>query len=331
MAKVVLGLGASHSPLVVVDASMWEARAESDRRATELIDRDGRTRSYAEIAASSGGRYASAATLEHFREQFAAVQTALDRLAREMEQARPDVVVIVGDDHHELYSPAGMPALSIFYGDKVVTHKFAQRPGFDGEFLRALSTGYAMDRHHEFDCDAALAREIIEGMVAREFDVTASDRVAEPAKAGFGHAFGFVVTRLMERWRVPIVPVSLNTYFPPNQPTPSRCYDMGVALRAAIDASGSSARVAIVASGGLSHFVTNPELDGIVLGALRAGDGEPLRRLPAELLRSGSSEIRNWIMVAGALHGVKTSWSEYIPVYRTLAGTGIGLAFARWA
>ncbi|MGH7933924.1 MAG: extradiol ring-cleavage dioxygenase, partial [Candidatus Binataceae bacterium] len=71
-------------------------------------------------------------------------------------------------------------------------------------------------------------------------------------------------------------------------------------------------------------------LDGVVLGSLRSGDSVPLRTLPLELLLSGSSEIRNWIMTAGAFDGVKTAWSEYVPVYRTPAGTGIGLAFARW-
>ncbi|MGH7932087.1 MAG: hypothetical protein ACREQN_02860, partial [Candidatus Binataceae bacterium] len=266
MAKVVLGLGTSHSPLVVTNASMWEARAASDRHATDLIDRDGRIRTYAEIASTAGDRYMRAATLEHFREQSAAVQRALDRLAAEMEQARPDVVAIVGDDHHELYSPASMPAIAIHYGNKVVTYKYPERPGVDPSFMRAMSAGYAMDRHHEFDCDAGLAREIIERMVAGGVDVSASAEVPEPEKAGFGHAFGFVVTRLMARWRVPIIPISLNTYYPPNQPTPSRCYDMGIALRAAIEASGANARVAIVASGGLSHFVTNEELDGVVLG-----------------------------------------------------------------
>jgi len=48
-----------------------------------------------------------------------------------------------------------------------------------------------------------------------------------------------------------------------------------------------------------------------------------------ELLNSGSSEIRNWIAVAAMFQSVKAKWSEYLPVYRTVAGTGIGLAFAR--
>jgi hypothetical protein len=86
----------------------------------------------------------------------------------------------------------------------------------------------------------------------------------------------------------------------------------------------------VIASGGLSHFVTNEPLDHRIIDALKSGDGTDLCRLPAKLLKSGSSEIRNWIAVAGILDGVKVTWIEYVPVYRTPAGTGIGLAFARW-
>jgi aromatic ring-opening dioxygenase catalytic subunit (LigB family) len=129
--------------------------------------------------------------------------------------------------------------------------------------------------------------------------------------------------------RAPILPVMLNCYYPPNQPTPARCYAIGRALRAAIESSKLDRRVAIVASGGLSHFVTNEELDNRVLDALNTGHTSELSRLPVELLNSGSSEIRNWIAVAAMFEGVKAKWFEYLPVYRTVAGTGIGLAFAR--
>jgi hypothetical protein len=53
--------------------------------------------------------------------------------------------------------------------------------------------------------------------------------------------------------------------------------------------------------------------------------------LPAELLNSGSSEIRNWITVGGALGDLRNDFTEYYPVYRTPAGTGCGMAFASWS
>ena len=50
---------------------------------------------------------------------------------------------------------------------------------------------------------------------------------------------------------------------------------------------------------------------------------------PAKL-NSGSSEIRNWIVVAGVAERLKTQWQEYVPLYRSPAGTGCGMAFAAW-
>jgi len=68
-----------------------------------------------------------------------------------------------------------------------------------------------------------------------------------------------------------------------------------------------------------------------LLTALRAGSEEQLRAIPPKLLNAGSSEIRNWIAVAAACKHLKLVWDEYIPVYRTPAGTGCGLGFACWS
>jgi hypothetical protein len=47
-------------------------------------------------------------------------------------------------------------------------------------------------------------------------------------------------------------------------------------------------------------------------------------------LRSGSSEILNWILAAGALEGLTADWTRYLPVCRTPAGSGIGMGFLIW-
>lgn len=328
MAQLVSGLGTSHSPLVVTDARMWEQRAISDRNNPDLYNRDGERCTYEDLV-RSGTSYERESALENLTRQSHASQAALDRLAAELAAARPDVVMIVGDDQHELFDAGNMPAVSIFYGDKATTQTFGQRRIGDPEFMRVLSEGYAMDRHHEFACDSELARDLIGYLIEAGIDIGASLRVSDPQTHGFGHAYGFVLKRLMANVRAPILPVLLNCYYPPNQPTPARCYAIGRALRAAIESSELDRRIAIVASGGLSHFVTNEELDRRVLAALKNGDPSDLCRIPVKVLNSGSSEIRNWIAVAAIFEGVKANWLEYLPVYRTLAGTGIGLAFAR--
>ena len=54
---------------------------------------------------------------------------------------------------------------------------------------------------------------------------------------GMGHAFGFIYGRIFGGKEIPIVPVMLNTYYAPNQPSPRRCFQLGKALRKAVEDS----------------------------------------------------------------------------------------------
>ena len=87
----------------------------------------------------------------------------------------------------------------------------------------------------------------------------------------------------------------------------------------------------MVASGGLSHFVVDEELDRQLLKAMCDNDAETLRSIAPERMQSGTSEGLNWIAAAGAGTHLATRWVEYVPAWRTPAGTGIGLAFGLWA
>jgi hypothetical protein len=89
-------------------------------------------------------------------------------------------------------------------------------------------------------------------------------------------------------------------------------------------------RVAVIASGGLSHFVVDEELDRKVLNGLEPANMDSLATIAPGALNSGSSEILNWIMTAGAVGHLPLAWSEYEPVRRTPAGTGCGVGFACW-
>jgi 3-O-methylgallate 3,4-dioxygenase len=170
---------------------------------------------------------------------------------------------------------------------------------------------------------------MINSLVDQEFDPVASDRL--PEGKGEGHAFAFVRKRLMADPELPVVPVLLNTYFPPTQPTPRRCYKLGQAIRAAVDSYPGDARIGIVGSGGLSHFVVDEALDRAVIDACRRNDAAALQSLPRKKLNSGSSEIRMWICAAGASEHLDVQWSSYTPGYRTPAGSGTGLGFVYWS
>ena len=83
-----------------------------------------------------------------------------------------------------------------------------------------------------------------------------------------------------------------------------------------------------MASGGLSHFVVDEAFDHAVIEALRQKDTAFFRNAPLTKLMSGSSEMRNWICLAGTLGQLEMHWVSYVPGYRTPALSGTGLCFA---
>jgi hypothetical protein len=330
MSEIVLGLATSHSPLLTIQPALWSQRAQDDMRRQKTYLTDGRVLTYEEVAAEVGDVHAAQATPENFARQAVAAQGMLDRLTEELQRARPDVLVIVGDDQEELFDKSHMPALAIYSGEEIVMFPRGQVTADLPEWRKQSTQGYAMDAAHRHPGAPRLAVHLIERLISNGVDLSVASKVQEPAKAGFGHAFGFILRRLCSDRKIPIVPVMLNTYYPPNVPTPSRCYDIGALIAAAIEAAPESQRVAIIASGGMTHFMTDEAFDRRVLQALIEHDSHALRTLPVHALRSGTSEILNWVMVAGAMQKLNVTYSDYIPIRRTPAGTGIGLGFVCW-
>ena len=329
MAKLVLGIGTSHSPLMVLSPDQWYQRAEVDYKNPRLTLSDGREMSYPELVAYQGEHYGDIAVPAEFEKRSAQCHACLDRLADDLVTADPDVVVVVGDDQNELVSLSNNPAFAIFYGDEVKTTD-ERNQEHQPDWARRSSPSYLMDKVHHLPGAKALALDVIGGLIARHVDVGALAQVDDPKLRGFGHAFGFVAHRLMREKPIPMLPVLLNTYYAPNVVRAARAYDIGVALRGAVEDSPLDLRVAVVASGGLSHFVVDEKLDRQVMAGLHKGHGELLRSIPPEALKSGSSEILNWVLTAGAASNMDVDWSEFIPIYRTPAGTGLGAAFACW-
>ncbi|HEX4534877.1 MAG TPA: hypothetical protein VH000_11645 [Rhizomicrobium sp.] len=328
MSRIVLGLATSHSPLLTFGVDTWSERSGDDMK-RRLNLSDGRMISYDDLKAERGEPFVTQSSRDHLEAQSDACQQSLDRLADTLEKVSPDLVVVVGDDQAELFSLANMPAISIFYGEKILTHPWGEVDGNMPNWKRKAAVGYGMDRVHHYQGAPEAALSAIKGLIERGVDIAGASDVADPHKAGFGHAYGFIAERLFRGKQYPILPVLLNTYFKPNVPTSARCYDIGSKLREVLEATGDL-RIAVVASGGLSHFVTDEALDRGVLDAIRAGDADHLRSVPPEALRSGSSEILNWILAAGAAEKLTVDWSNYLPIYRTPAGSGIGLGFMSW-
>jgi hypothetical protein len=268
--------------------------------------------------------------MDVLRERAARCQDALDRLSATIAGADLDALIVVGDDQKEQFHEDNMPSILVYWGETIengVLHESERAP----DWWRLARSMYHEDDEtgpRAYPVASDLARHLIGQLVENQFDVSHAKTL--PRDRGEGHAFGFVHRRLMKDKITPIVPIAMNTYFPPNQPTPKRCNALGAALRDAVRSFPGKQRIGIMASGGLSHFTVNEELDRMVLRACKDKDNAALAGIPATKLTSGSSEIRNWIAIAAACDHLDVTWSDYVPCYRSLAGTGMGMGFAVW-
>jgi hypothetical protein len=327
MARIVLGLATSHTPQLSTPPEVWPLHGENDRKNPWLFDRAGKRVTYDEVlAAADPGIPARELTPDKQRERHAGAQRAVAHLQDALAEAAPDVVVVFGDDQAEIFPHQFRPALMVHHGETApnMPDLFTRAPYEAG---RKAGWAYGPERA-TIPIQAELGQHIVDHLIDQEFDLATSTRLDNGM--GLGHAFGFIFGRIMNGRTVPMVPVIINTLYPPNQPTPGRCYELGQAVRKAIEDWPSDARVAIAGSGGLSHFVIDEEIDQRFIAALRSQKAEDFASLPRERLESGTGELRSWTGAAGALEGLDLDYMEYYPCYRSPAGTGVAMGFALW-
>ncbi|MBI3328039.1 MAG: extradiol ring-cleavage dioxygenase [Nitrospinae bacterium] len=323
MARIALGLATSHSPQLSLPPENWLRRGEEDQRNPSLYRvPDGKHVTFEELLAEADPKIAKELTPAVFQKRYDANQQGIARLAEALERIAPDVLVILGDDQQEAFHDDNMPAFCVYWGEQVPY--VPRRTGGTG----ALTTWAYPKEAKQYPGHPALALHIIDSMMEQGFDVAHSKYLQEGQS--ITHAVTFVFARIMQGKNIPVVPIMQNTYYPPNQPRPRRSYEFGTALRNAIETWKSQARVAVVGSGGLSHFVVDEELDRQVLKVLQEKDIDAIASLPLARLQSGSSEIRNWITTAGAVQHLDMDIVDYVPCYRSPAGTGCAMAFAQW-
>ncbi|HYX66941.1 MAG TPA: protocatechuate 3,4-dioxygenase [Burkholderiales bacterium] len=329
MAQLVAAFGSSHSPALNSPVEDMGGHARRDEMYQGHLDRDGRKVSYQDLLARAPASLEREITREKLAERITACERHVDRLAQAIAAARLDALVIVGDDQREQYLEDNQPAFLVYCGATIENAPMDPPENMPDYWRRARSQYYEPSQRRAYPVASELALHLIECFVDREFDIAYGKSL--PRQRGEGHAFGFVHRRLLGGGTaLPIVPLVVNTYYPPNQPRPARCYALGRALREAIETFSPKKRIGVIASGGLSHFTVDEELDRNLLSLCREGDEAGFAAIPAAKLNSGSSEIRNWIVTAGAAEGLRTKWQEYVPLYRTPAGTGCGMAFAEW-
>jgi 3-O-methylgallate 3,4-dioxygenase len=328
MAEIVIGIASSHTPQLSSGVDMWPDHARRDQRYA-LLGQDAEFHTYDEVLAGADPALARQLEPAVWEGKYQRVQAAIESLVTALRAASADLALVIGDDQRELFLDEGIPAFACFTGTELT-----DTPVPPDEFAKLPLGIQAADwaRHGQEPATHLVAQDlsvhIAEQLAYDDFDLTVFTR--QPAGRSLGHAFTFPRYRLGLPAGLPIVPVFVNTYYPPNVPSAARCYELGRALRRAVETWPSDARVAVIASGGLTHFVIDEELDRRVLDSIAAKDGAALGAIPRDTLRSGNSEILNWVTAAGALEGLTPTVVDYVPGYRTPAGTGTGMGFARW-
>ncbi len=317
MAEIVLGVGTSHGPQINMAPDTWQLLYDKDTT-DPRID----YKALLEVAPKS---LEAEITPEKWRERYGACHVALGSLRETFERAKPDVVVVLGDDQHEQFLDDNMPMFSVFYGE---TMPMGRRERKQVAAWQRAEEELAPKIAPEARNEVGLARHLIDALRDADFDIAASNQL-KPS-VGLGHAFTFFYRYFDQEAAIPMVPVAVNTFFPPNQPNPRRCYNLGRALREAIEGWKSDKRVCVIASGGLSHTIIEEDLDQQTLNALIEKDVDTLCSLPRERLIRGTSEIRNWIALAGAVEPMEMTLVDYVPCYRSPASTGCAMAFATW-
>lgn len=327
MAKVVMGIGSSHSPALLMKPDAWLARAEvDDKKLHALHDFTGKRVSYEELMTQATPTLLKEIEPELLEERHQANEKAIRRVAEVLDQADPDIVVIVGDDHKEVYQEDNMPALAVYWGETLPYRPIGiMKWKYDPKLMPDF---WYWQEPRDYPVASEFARRLIGDLMKRDFDPAHSKYY--PEGQGMSHSFGYVYRRIMTKKAYPIIPVNVNTYYPPNQVTPLRCYRIGEAIREAIEAWPEDLRVVVMATGGLSHFVVDEDFDRKFIDIMASGGPEDHAALPLEKLQSGNSEFRCWSVLAGAVRGKKMNLIDYVPCYRSPAGTGCAMAFAYW-
>jgi protocatechuate 4,5-dioxygenase beta chain len=229
-----------------------------------------------------------------------------------LDKVRPDVAVIVYNDHGLNFFLNNLPTFAI---------------GAAPEYHNA-DEGWGLPTLAPYPGDPKLSWYIIESLVADEFDVASCQEMR------VDHAFTVPQALLWPGGRRPVrtVPVAVNTVQHP-LPTPARCFKLGQALGRAIASYPESLRVVVVATGGLSHQLDgeragfiNQDFDKQCMDAL-AKDPEAIARHSihdlVELAGAQGVELLNWMAMRGALTGNVTEVHRnyHIPVSNTAGAT----------
>jgi 2,3-dihydroxyphenylpropionate 1,2-dioxygenase len=265
-----------------------------------------------------------------------------------IQETGADVIVLVSDDHFNSYFYDHMPSFTIGIGE-------------------CEGWGDWQIPEYKIPVQQDLAKHILHTGLENNVDFAFTMRM----KVDHGHtqAIYFLNSDL----GIPVVPIAVNTAAPP-LPTMDRCFQLGEMLRQSIESWESDKKVAIVASGGLSHWVPIPKIDSekqedqglihilkngrqeieqleeyldsrktrvtslqtgpvneewdrLLLQLIKDKEFDSLRKWTSEFIEenggNGGQEIRNWLVLLGALQGFESDVAFYEPIPEWVTGMAV--------
>ena len=225
---------------------------------------------------------------------------------------KPDVVILVYNDHCVALSPDTVPTFAIGVGDE-----FA--PADEGWGPRPVPV---------VKNDADLAWHLAESAILDGFDLTIMNQL----KVDHGLTVPLsIACGQPAEWPFKVIPIEVNVILYP-QPTGRRCFALGQAIRKAVESYGPDLKVVVFGTGGMSHQIhgersglINKEWDTAFLDDLTRDPHRLVNLSHVDYMRDAGAEgieLIMWLIMRGALNDdVKEVYRHYhIPVSNTAAG-----------
>jgi protocatechuate 4,5-dioxygenase beta chain len=227
-------------------------------------------------------------------------------------EAKPDVVILVYNDHGTALPLNLIPTFAIGCGDEFI-------PAEEGRGPRKVPV---VKNHPE------LAWHLAQSLILDEFDMT----IVNDLEVDHGLTVPLsMMCGQPKEWPFKVIPICVNVIqYPP--PTANRCFNLGKAIRKAVESFDEDLRVVVAGTGGLSHQLQgeragliNKEFDTYFLDSLTANPTELAKKSHVEYIREAGTEgveIIMWLTMRGALNdGAKEVTRFYhVPVQNTAVG-----------
>jgi hypothetical protein len=332
----ILGLGVTHSPLLLVPNERMAWILERILQNPNLPDRLREPAAWPEpMRKEWQDHHRGLAAPEHRQRSLTGFRAARAAL----EAFNPDFVVIFGDDQYENFREDGVAAFGVFALDEVTSKPYARY----GENVWGEPADTIVKTKGHREGGIYLTKALTEA----GFDLTWAYKMRH--ENGLPHAFLNALLLLdydRKGFPWPVVPFHVNCYGSstiskkgafahidatgsnepdPPGPNPSRCFEIGAAAARALAASPY--RVAMIASSSWSHaFLTGknhylwPDIESDLarFAELKAGTFAPWKALTTSQLEdAGQQELLNWVCLAGAMDalGRAPNWVDFVETH----------------